>query len=106
MQSEALSWSAFWDGWELFRDPILCGAAAGLVLGFLGVYVVLRRMVFVSAAITHSAGLGVALAFYAQIHLAASAPWPTRRWRRSCSGIGSTLLLGLDPSGCACRARA
>jgi zinc transport system permease protein len=39
------------------------------VLGFLSVYVVLRRMVFVSAAVTQSAGLGVALAFYAEIHL-------------------------------------
>jgi len=53
----------FLDGLEIFLDPILCGAAAGLVLGLLGVYVVLRRMVFVSAAITHSAGLGVAVAF-------------------------------------------
>jgi zinc transport system permease protein len=39
------------------------------VLGFLGVFVVLRRMVFVSAGVTQSAGLGVALAFYLEIHL-------------------------------------
>ena len=56
--------------WEIFRDPMLCGLAAGVVLGFLGVYVVLRRMVFVSAAITQAAALGVALAFFAEIHLA------------------------------------
>ncbi|MCB9561088.1 MAG: metal ABC transporter permease [Kofleriaceae bacterium] len=38
---------------------------AGLVLGFLSVYVVLRRMVFVSAAVTQAAGFGVAGSFYA-----------------------------------------
>ncbi|MBU8896885.1 metal ABC transporter permease [Corallococcus sp. H22C18031201] len=62
-------WEQFRAGWELFRDPILCALIAGCVLGFLSVYVVLRRMVFVSAAVTNSAGLGVALAFYSEIHL-------------------------------------
>jgi zinc transport system permease protein len=47
---------------------VLSAAIAGLALGFLSVYVVLRRMVFVSAAVTQGAGLGVALAFYAGIH--------------------------------------
>lgn len=62
-------WADFIDGFELFRDPILCGVLAGLVLGYLGVFVVLRRMVFVTATISQSAGLGVALAFFAEIHL-------------------------------------
>lgn len=56
-------------GWELFRDPILCGLVAGAALGLLGVFIVLRRMVFISAALSQAAGLGVALSFYAQIHL-------------------------------------
>jgi zinc transport system permease protein len=56
--------------WELFRDPIIAATAAGAVLGWLGVYVVLRRMVFVAAAVSQAAALGVALAFYVQIHLA------------------------------------
>jgi zinc transport system permease protein len=64
----APSWADFVASWELFRDPVLSAAIAGLGLGFLGVYVVLRRMVFVSAAVTQGAGLGVALAFYAGIH--------------------------------------
>lgn len=55
--------------WELFRDPILVGAVAGAVLGYLGVFIVLRRMIFFAAALSQSAGCGVALAFYAQIHL-------------------------------------
>ncbi len=67
--AETSTWAQFWDAYELFRDPILCALIAGCVLGFLSVYVVLRRMVFVSAAVTHAAGLGVALAFYAQIHV-------------------------------------
>lgn len=65
---DAPSWGAFAAGWEIFRDPLLCGVAAGAVLGFLGVFIVLRRMVFVSAGVTQSAGLGVALALYADIH--------------------------------------
>jgi zinc transport system permease protein len=58
----------------LFRDPILCGIVAGAVLGYLSVFVVLRRMVFVTAALTQSAGLGVALAFWAGIHLGLELP--------------------------------
>jgi zinc transport system permease protein len=67
--AEPSKWETFWGAFELFRDPMLCALVAGCVLGFLSVYVVLRRMVFVSAAVTHSAGLGVALAFYLEIHL-------------------------------------
>ncbi len=59
----------FFAAWELFRDPVIAGVIAGITLGVLGVYIVLRRMVFVSAALSEAAGLGVALAFYAQIAL-------------------------------------
>ncbi len=89
------SWAQFWDAYELFRDPMLCALIAGGVLGFLGVYVVLRRMVFVSAAVTQSAGLGVALAFYADIHLGLHVE-PT------VGAVGlallATLLLMMDPT--------
>lgn len=64
----------FLEAWPLFRDPILCAVFAGLVLGYLGVFVVARRMVFVTATLTQSAGLGVALAFFAGIHLGFSPP--------------------------------
>jgi zinc transport system permease protein len=53
---------------DLFREAILTGVIGGLVLGWLSVYVVLKRMVFVSAGVTQAAGLGVALAFYVEIH--------------------------------------
>jgi zinc transport system permease protein len=62
-------WSDFEAGWPIYKDPILCGSAAGLVLGVLGVFIVLRRAVFVTAAVSQAAGLGVALAFYSAIHL-------------------------------------
>ena len=64
------SWEDFIAAWDLFRDPMICGLVAGGALGFLSVYVFLRRMVFVSAVVTQCAGLGVALAFYAEIQLA------------------------------------
>ncbi len=63
-----------WAALVLFRAPILAGAIAGAVLGWFGVLVVLRRMVFVSAALTQSAGLGVAMTFWAQILLDAPVP--------------------------------
>jgi zinc transport system permease protein len=63
------SWGEFFDSFDIFGDAIFSGVVGGAVLGFLGVYVVLRRVVFVSAAVTQSAGLGVALAFYLQIHV-------------------------------------
>jgi len=59
------TWTEFARGWEIgiYRDPVLCGVTAGVVLGMLGVFIVLRRAVFVTAAISQSAALGVALAF-------------------------------------------
>lgn len=66
------TWAEFVAGWGLgiYRDPVLCGLVAGLVLGYLGVFIVLRRMVFVTAAVSQAAGLGVALTFYVDIHFA------------------------------------
>lgn len=72
VSTPALSLHDFVDAWELFRDPVVAGVVAGATLGTLGVYIVLRRMVFVSAALSQSAGLGVAAAFYAQIALGAT----------------------------------
>lgn len=70
---------AFFAGWELFGPPALAAALAGAMLGVVGVYVVLRRLVFLSAATSQAAGLGVAIAFYAQAHwgLAAGLASPT-----------------------------
>ena len=52
----------FFELWPLFGDATLTGMFAGAALGILGVHVVLRRMVFLTAAISQSASLGVMLA--------------------------------------------
>lgn len=70
---ESTSLASFFAAWEIFQHAALAGALAGALLGFLGVYVVLRRMVFLSAALSQAAGLGVTLAFYAQIYWGFSA---------------------------------
>lgn len=79
------------EAWPLFRDPIMVSACAGGVLGYLGVYVVLRRMVFAAMALAQAAGCGVALAFFLEIqwglpkYLAAPRAW----------SLGLTLLTTL-----------
>jgi zinc transport system permease protein len=61
---DAPTWSEFWANFWIFRDAIITGGLAGLLLGFIGVHVVLRRMVFASSAIAQAAALGVALSFW------------------------------------------
>lgn len=58
----------FLNSYFLWRDPMIVGAAAGAVCGFLGVYVVLRRIIFVSAALTQISSAGVALSFYLEAY--------------------------------------
>jgi zinc transport system permease protein len=76
MPHHAPNWSELVAGWQLgiYDQPIYCGIIAGVVLGYLGVFVVLRRMVFVTAAVSQASGLGVALAFYAQINWGMNVP--------------------------------
>ncbi len=79
--------TSFWASWELFRDAALAGTFAGAMLGALGVYVLIRRMVFLSAALSQAASLGVATAFWAQVQ--GAPPWlatPTL------GALGGTLL--------------
>ncbi len=53
-----LSSSSLWGG------AVSAGVLIGLVCGFLGIYVVLHRIVFVSAAMSQVSSLGVMAAFY------------------------------------------
>jgi len=43
---------------------MIVGAVTGAICGFLGVYIVLRRIIFVSATLTQISSFGVALSFY------------------------------------------
>lgn len=54
----------FINSYFLWRDPMIVGAVTGAVCGFLGVYVVLRRIIFVSATLTQISSFGVSLSFY------------------------------------------
>lgn len=58
--------SEFTQSYFLWKEAVAAGAVIGALCGFLGVYVVLRRIIFVSAALTQVSGLGVAFAFYIQ----------------------------------------
>jgi zinc transport system permease protein len=58
------AWSELWANLAIFKDAIWAAGLAGALLGFIGVHVVLRRMVFASSAIAQAAALGVALSFW------------------------------------------
>lgn len=49
----------------MFLEALVTATIAGICLGLLGVYVVSRKIVFISAALAQSAALGVALSFIA-----------------------------------------
>jgi zinc transport system permease protein len=63
------SLAAFLDARDIWRDPLLASVLAGALLGFLGVYVVLRRTVFVSAALTQLSTLGLIAAIVVEEQL-------------------------------------
>jgi len=76
MSGETLSIADFFAAWELFRDPTLTGTFAGAMLGVLGVYVVLRRMVFLAASVSQAASFGVAGAYFLTLNVA----WAAGTW--------------------------
>jgi zinc transport system permease protein len=54
----------FWESWMLWRDIVAVAVIAAGLCSFVGVYIVLRRVVFVSAAMSQMSGVGVAMAFF------------------------------------------
>ncbi len=54
----------FWESWFLWRDPMVVAVIAAGMCAFIGVYIVLKRVVFVSAAMSQMSGVGVAFAFF------------------------------------------
>jgi len=51
----------FFELWEIFWEPTLAGTFAGAVLGLLGVHIVARRMVFLTAALSQTSSLGIVI---------------------------------------------
>jgi zinc transport system permease protein len=54
---------------EIWQAPLAASVMAGALLGFLGVYVVLRRTVFVSAALTQISTVGLVVGLFLEEHL-------------------------------------
>jgi zinc transport system permease protein len=54
----------FWSSYLLWRDPVVVALMAATVCAYLGVFIVLKRIVFVSAALSSMSGVGVVCAFY------------------------------------------
>jgi zinc transport system permease protein len=55
--------SLFAESWGLWREPILAGILCGLLAGWLGIYVLLNRIVFISLGIAQGASFGIFLSF-------------------------------------------
>lgn len=49
---------------DLYLDSFVTNVVVGILLGAIGLFVILRRMVFLSAALSQVAGAGLALAFF------------------------------------------
>lgn len=55
--------SLFLSSWEFWGNAVSASVVLGGVCGFIGVYVILHRIVFVSAAMSQVSSLGVMIAF-------------------------------------------
>ena len=54
-------WTLFLRSHEFWRRPVFVACIAAVVLGIVGIYVVLRRVVFATACLANVSGVGVAL---------------------------------------------
>ncbi len=54
----------FFSSWDIWWGAVTSGVVAGWVCGFLGIYVILHRIVFVSAAMSEVSSFGVMMAFW------------------------------------------
>jgi zinc transport system permease protein len=55
---------SFLDSWELIGDSVIAAVICAVLSAYIGVYVLIRRVIFVSAAIAQASGLGIALSFF------------------------------------------
>lgn len=66
----------FWEALPILRNGILACMVAAILSSFLGVYVILRRIVFVSAALSQISSLGIAMSFLISNWLAGPQGFP------------------------------
>lgn len=71
---------SFWDAYDFWRYPMAAVVLVGAMCAALGVYVVLRRVVFVGAALTQVSGVGIALAFWLGSFVGAGDPHAGPMW--------------------------
>ena len=93
---------SFWSAIDFWRDSVIGVALAGALLGFLGVYILLRRVVFVGAALTQISGVGIAVAFWfasyfpaQDAHHGGHAWWLSPQLYSLVAAIGGALLFSL-----------
>ncbi len=88
------SWNDFLAAREIWEIPLAASVVAGALLGFLGVYVVLRRTVFVSAALTQLSTLGLVLALLVEerIHIETEHAWEQIAVAIAFSVVGALVL--------------
>jgi zinc transport system permease protein len=85
---------------EIWREPLLASIVAGALSGFLGVYVVLRRTVFVSAALTQLSTLGLIAALIFEESLGVEVEHAGVQIAVSLAfSVAGALALGLSPLG-------
>jgi zinc transport system permease protein len=90
---------AFLAAREIWQAPLLASVLAGALLGFLGVYVVLRRTVFVSAALTQLSTVGLVLGLFLEERLHIEAEHASHHLAMAIgfSVVGAVLLSAFRP---------
>ncbi len=92
--------SGFWEARDIWRDPLLASLIAGALLGFLGVYVVLRRTVFVSAALTQLSTLGLIAALLVEERMGVEVEHPAVQLAVALGfSVAGALVLGTLEAG-------
>lgn len=79
---------------EIWQVPLVASVLSGALLGALGVYVVLRRTVFVSAALTQisTVGLVATLLVEERLHIETEHPSEQLAVAIACSALGALVL--------------
>ncbi len=60
---------SFFEAWSFFYPAAVSATLAGLMLGATGVYIVMKRMVFLSAAVSNISSAAIAFAYFLQMKL-------------------------------------